>query len=85
MPLSGARRKHNKDFSIDNISYEQKVIIHEAPAEAFAEMDSLSRERPKRQPCELAEQIIQKIDKAITEDDMRERMDFIKADSTTYR
>jgi hypothetical protein len=54
--LSSAWRKHNKDFSIDNISYEQKVIItHEALAEAFAEMDSLSSERPKRQPYELAE------------------------------
>ena len=84
--LSGAWRKHNKDFSVDNISYEQKVIInHETLVEAFTEMDRLSRERPKRQPYELAEQIIQKIDKAITQDEMWERMNFIKAASSTYR
>jgi hypothetical protein len=84
--LSGAWRKHHKDFSVDNISYEQKVIInHETLAEAFTEMDHLSRERPKRQPYELAEQIIQKIDKAITQDEMWERMNFIKAASSTYR
>ena len=69
--LSGAWRKHNKDCSVDNVSYEQKVIInHEALAQAFTEMDNLSRERPKRQPYELAEQIIQKIDKARTQDEM---------------
>lgn len=81
--LSGAWRNHNKDFSVDNISYEQKVIMsHDELALAFTEMDNLSREKPKRQPYELAEQIIQKIDKAITQDEMWERMDFIKAANT---
>lgn len=80
--LSNAWRKHNKDFSVDNVSYEQKVIIgHEELTQAFTDMDDLSSERPKRQPVELAEQIIRKIDKAITQDEMWERMDFIKAAS----
>jgi hypothetical protein len=78
--LSVAWRKHNKDFSVDHVSFERKVIIdHEALAQAFTEMDQLSREQPKRQPSELAEQIIEKIDRAITQDEMWERMDFIKA------
>lgn len=42
--LSGAWRKYNKDCSVDNVSYEHKVIInHEELARAFTEMDSLSR------------------------------------------
>ena len=69
--LSGAWRKHNKDCSVDNVSYERKIIInHEALAQAFNEMDNLSREQPKRQPYELAEQIIRKIDQARTQDEM---------------
>jgi hypothetical protein len=81
--LSGAWRKHNKDFSVDNVSYEQKVIInHEELARAFTEMDDLSREQPQPPPHELAELIIQKIDKAITQDEMWERMNFIRAAST---
>lgn len=78
--LSGAWRKHNKDFSVNNISYGQKVIIdHEELAQAFTEMDNLSRERPRRQPYELAEHIIREIDAAITQDDLWERMNFIRA------
>ena len=81
--LSGAWRKHNKDFSVDNVSYERKIIInHESLSQAFTEMDNLSREQPKRQPFELAELIIQKMDKAITQDEMWERMDFIRAANT---
>jgi hypothetical protein len=69
--LSSAWRRHNKDCSVDNVSYEQKVIInHETLAQAFTEMDTLSRGQPKRQPYELAEQIIQKIDEARTQDEM---------------
>ena len=82
--LSGAWRKHNKDFSVDNVSYERRVIInHELLAQAFIEMDNLAREQPKRLPHELAELIIQKMDKAITQDEMWERMDFIKAANTS--
>ena len=69
--LSNAWRKHKKDCSVDNISYEQKVIInHDALEQAFNEMSNLSREPPKRPPVELAEQIIQMIDKARTEADV---------------
>ena len=72
--LSNAWRKHNKDFSIDSVSYQQKAIIgHEALAQAFTEMDNLSREQPKCQPHELAEQIIQMIDKAGTQEEMTNR------------
>lgn len=78
--LSSAWRKHNREFSIDNVSYEHKVIInHEELAQAFTEMDNLSREQPKCLPYELAELIIQKIDITITQDEMWERMNFIKA------
>jgi hypothetical protein len=78
--LSSAWRKYDKDFSVNNISYEQKVIIdHEELARAFTEMDNLSRERPKRRLYELAEQMIRKIDAAITQDEMWERMNFIRA------
>ena len=78
--LGGAWRKHRNDFSVDNVSYEQKVIIgHEALAQAFAEMDNLSREQPKRQPHEIAEQVIRQIDKAITQDDLWDRINFIRA------
>jgi hypothetical protein len=78
--LSGAWRKHNKGFSVDNVSYERKVIInYEWLAQAFTEMDNLSREQPKRHPFELAELIIRKMDNAITQDEMWERMNFIKA------
>lgn len=57
-------------------------MAHDDLALAFTEMDNLSREKPKCQPYELAEQIIQKIDKAITQDEMWERMNFIKAANT---
>jgi hypothetical protein len=78
--LSSAWRKYNKNYSVNNVSYEQKVIIdHEELAEAFTEMDNLSRERPKRQPYELAEHIIREIDAAITQDELWERMNFIRA------
>lgn len=63
--LSAAWRKHNKDCSVDNITYEQQVIINsEELTQAFAEMDNLAREQPKRPPHELAEQIIQERDNA---------------------
>jgi hypothetical protein len=63
--LSGAWRKHNKDCSVDSITYEQKVVINnEELARAFTEMDNLLREHPKRPPQELAEQVIQKIEQA---------------------
>jgi hypothetical protein len=49
--LSGAWRNHNKDFSVDNVSYEQKVIInHDELTQAFTEMSNFSREKPGRQP-----------------------------------
>lgn len=69
--LSGAWRKHNKECSIDCVTYEQKVVLnHEALAQAFTEMDILSRELPKRQPNQLAEEIIQKIDEAKAKDEL---------------
>ena len=78
--LTGAWRKHKKDFSVDNVSHERKIVIdHEALAQALAEMDNLSLEEPKRQPHELAEQIIRKLDDAVTRDDLREHLDLIKA------
>lgn len=78
--LNGAWRKHHKDFSVDNVSYEQKVVINsESLAQAISEMDNLAREQPKRPSVELAELVIQKMNNAITQDEMWERMNFIKA------
>lgn len=62
--LSGAWRKHKKDCSIDSITYEQQIVINsDELTQAFTEMDNLAREQPKRQPYELAEQVIQERDK----------------------
>ena len=78
--LCSAWRKYNKNYSVNHVSYEQKVIFdHEELAGAFTEMDILARERPKRQPYEMAEHIIREIDAAITQDELWERMNFIKA------
>lgn len=64
--LSGAWRKHKKDCSIDNITYEQQIIINsDELTQAFTEMENLAREHPKLQPFELAEQIIQERDRAV--------------------
>jgi hypothetical protein len=42
-------------------------------------MDNLSREEPKRQPQEMAEQVIRQIDKDAMQDDLRDRINFIRA------
>lgn len=57
--LGGAWRNHNRNYSVDNITYEQKVVISntELP-QAFAEMDNLLRIQPKLSHFELAEQVI---------------------------
>ena len=68
--LRGAWRKHNNNWSVDSISQEQKVIINsEELSQAFAQMDDLAHNQPKRPPLEIAEQVIQEIDKAEADKD----------------
>jgi ubiquinone biosynthesis protein UbiJ len=63
--LGGAWRKHRNNFSVDSITQEQKVVINsEELAQAFAQMDNLAHDQPKRPLHEIAEQVIQEIGKA---------------------
>jgi predicted trehalose synthase len=61
--LSSAWRKHSRDWSVGSITKEQKVVIdNDALAQAFARMDDLLRELPRRPAREAAEQVIREID-----------------------
>lgn len=63
--LSVAWRKHKKDCSVDNVTYQQKVILNNQELmQAITEMDTLLQEQPKLPLLEIAEQVIQKIDKS---------------------
>lgn len=63
--LEAAWRKHNRDWSIDSIAQEQRVIINrEELVQAFAAMDNLTQDQPKRPLHEISEQAIQEMDKA---------------------
>jgi hypothetical protein len=63
--LEAAWRKHNRNWSIDSIAQEQKVIINrDELIQAFTEMDNLTQEQPKRPLHEISEQAIQAMDKA---------------------
>lgn len=71
--LGGAWRKHNNNFSVDSITQEQRVIINsEELAQAFAQMDNLAHDQPKRPLHEIAEQVIQEIDKAEADKESQE-------------
>lgn len=57
--LGAAWRNHNRNYSVDSITREQKVIISNVElSQAFAEMENLQRAQPKLLPYELAEQVI---------------------------
>jgi hypothetical protein len=63
--LEAAWRKHNRDWSVDSIMREERVVIHrEGLVQAFAEMDNLAHDQPQRSLHEISEQAIQGIDTA---------------------
>lgn len=62
--LSVAWRKHEREWSVDSITSEQKVIIDsDGLAQAFARIDDLLRELPKRPVSEAAEQVIREMER----------------------
>jgi hypothetical protein len=62
--LETAWRKHNREWSIDSIAREQKVIIsREELMQAFNQMDDLMRELPKRTLPEISEQVIREMER----------------------
>ena len=64
LALDNAWRRYKKDCSVGQITYAQEAVFNsEELAEAFTEMDTLTREHAKRQPYELAEQVIQGMNK----------------------
>ena len=76
---TSARRLMHHRYMIVRVERGTRPTFIEELAAAFTEMDDLARERPKRQPYELAEHIIRKIDAAITQDELWERINFIRA------
>ena len=61
--LSSAWRKHGRDWSVGSITREQRVVIdRDGLSQAFARMDDLLRELPRRPAREAAEQVIREID-----------------------
>jgi biopolymer transport protein ExbB/TolQ len=64
--LEAAWRKHNREWSVDSIVQEQKIIINsEELSQAFAQMDNLAHEQPKRSRHEISEQTAQEMNKAL--------------------
>lgn len=57
--MFAAWRKHNKGYSVDNITHEHEVSISgDVMAQALNEIDNLVRETPGRQVSEIIEQIV---------------------------
>jgi hypothetical protein len=62
--LETAWRKHNREWSVDNIVREQEVIINrDELMQAFNQMDNLARDLPKRSLPEISEQVIREMNK----------------------
>lgn len=62
--LTFAWRKHNKGCSVDNITQGESVIIDSGVvAQLLDEMDNLMHAHPKPSLSEVAERIIQGLDK----------------------
>ena len=59
-----AWRKHSKGCSVDNITQGERAIISsDLTAQVLDEMDNLLRDNPKLSIAEVAEQVIEGIDK----------------------
>jgi hypothetical protein len=63
--IVSALRKHNREWSVDSITQEQRVIFNrDELLQAFSQMNDLMNELPKRTVHEIAEQIIIDMNKA---------------------
>jgi hypothetical protein len=63
--LEAAWRKHNRDWSIDSIVQDQRIVINsDELAQAFTEMDNLAHAQPKCSLHEISEKAIQEMNKA---------------------
>lgn len=66
--LSTAWRKYKREWSVDNISHEQKVVFDsEGLMQVFSRMDALMRETPTLSLDEVSEQIVRGIGKEVSE------------------
>ncbi len=62
--LGVAWRKYNRGWSVDGITNGPSVVINsEGLMQAFAQMDDLRRETPKRSLDEVSAQVIQGMEK----------------------
>jgi hypothetical protein len=62
--LESAWRKHNREWSVDSITQEQRVIFsRDEILQAFSQMDDLASKIPKRTTLEITEQIIREMKK----------------------
>ncbi len=63
--LGVAWRKYNREWSVDSITHERRVIIDsEGLMQAFTRMDDLKRETPKCPLNEMSEQVIRGMDRS---------------------
>ncbi len=64
LSLGAAWRKFNREWSVDSITNGPSVVINtEGLMQAFAQMDDLKRETPKRPLDEVSEQVIRGMEK----------------------
>ena len=62
--LGVAWRKYHREWSVDSITNGASVVINsEGLMQAFAQMDNLRRETPKRPLDEMSEQVIRGMEK----------------------
>lgn len=62
--LVSAWRKHNREWSVDSIAQEQRVVFNrDELMQAFSQMDDPGNELPKRTVPEIAKQIIREMKK----------------------
>jgi hypothetical protein len=66
--LGTAWRKYKREWSVDGILHEQKVVISsEGLIQAFARMDNIMRETPTLSLDEVSEQVIQGMEIDVSE------------------
>jgi len=66
--LGAAWRKYNREWSVDSITNGPSIVINsEGLMQAFAEMDDLKRETPKRPLDEVSEQVIRGMEMNVNE------------------
>lgn len=57
-------RKRHRDYSVDRISYQEKIVINQQELmTAFQEMDALARDQPGLPIYEIAELVIRRMAK----------------------